>query len=103
MIHKMNDLQLGKMYLAKEYFWLLYPTKEVVVWGEGSWPSSSGAYRYAKEYSECYNCNVGVVEPNTYVVLLEHDKAYFKFLDSNGNVGWICCRDFSKYFELVKE
>ena len=103
----MNNLQIGKMYLVKEYFWLLFPTKEVVEpWRAADGDAFRAAYRAAKWYSERYNCNIDVVEPNTCFVLLEHDEKYFKLLDSNGNVGWIYYYDFSNfsnYFELVKE
>ena len=95
----MNDLQIGKMYLVKEFFWLLYTMKEMA---EAA-VAAVAAYQAAKWYSEGYNCNVCVVEENTCFVLLEQDEEYIKLLDSNGNVGWIRCSDFSKYFELVKE
>ena len=103
----MNNLQLGKMYCVKQYFWLLFPMKKLVRTKRPS-ISSSWAYRDAKWYSELNNCNVAVVEKNTCFVLLEQDKDLFdkdlfKVLDSNGNIGWICCYDFSKCFELVKE
>ena len=104
----MNDLQLGKMYLVKDWFRLLYPTKELATTAttaEGALGSQARprAYRNARWYSEEYNCNVAVVEENTCVLLLEQDKNLFKVLDSNGNIGWIYCYDFSKCFELVKE
>ena len=100
----MNKFQFGKMYLVKDWFWLLYPTKELVKRAAG--PSGSGmrcAYRDAKWYSEEYNCNVAVIEPNTCFVLLERDNYFFKLLNSNGNVGWIYSSNFSECFELVKE
>jgi hypothetical protein len=102
----MNNLQLGKMYLVKEYFWYVFPTKEL------AWPAGRGPRRsdqtmatVAKLLSERYKCNVSFVEENTYVVLLEMDETEhcYKLLDSNGNIGWIYCFDFSDYFELVKE
>ena len=98
-------MQLGKMYLVKELFWFLYPTKELAVEAD---PWRAGmAWRWAannaKLLSERYKCNVSFVEENTCVVLLEVDDDYCKLLDSNGNIGWIICRDFSKYFKLVKE
>ena len=100
-------MQLGKMYLVKEYFWLLYPTKELVgVPGQlrACAVSRATAWPVAKWVSEQYKCNVAVVEENTCFVLLEKDEAYFKLLDSNGNIGWIyCCDDFSRYFKIVKE
>jgi hypothetical protein len=106
-------MQLGKMYLVKELFWFLYPTKKVaggVMRDYRHWARASSSPRRAalnaKMLSEDYNCNVFVVEPNTCVVLLEvdEDERCYKLLDCNGNIGWIyCCDDFSKYFELVKE
>jgi len=104
-------MQLGKMHLVKEWFWFLYPTKELAARAR-RWSacprarrrgSSATAYQDAKELSESFNCNVFVVEPNTCFVLLEVDDGYFKLLDSNGNIGWIRCRAFFDYFELVKE
>jgi hypothetical protein len=108
-------MQLGKMYLVKELFWFLYPTKELATEGRakaavvgtaklvvggvaGRWSATN-----AKLLSERYKCNVFVVEENTCVVLLEVDDDYYKLLDSNGNIGWIICQDFSNYFEIVKE
>jgi hypothetical protein len=105
----MNNLQIGKMYLVKEWFWLLFPTKKVA--GEAVDPEADEAAdnslvearRDAKWISKDYNCNVVVVEENTCFVLLEQDEVYFKVLDSNGNIGWIYCSDFSCYFKIVKE
>ena len=111
-------MQLGKMYLVKELFWFLYPTKELATEGRakaavvgtaklvvggvaGRWAATN-----AKLLSERYKCNVFVVEENTCVVLLEvdEDERCYKLLDSNGYIGWIyCCDDFSKYFDPVKE
>jgi len=105
----MSDIQIGELYLVKEFFWFLFPTKELARRGSSS---TSGwrrrrrarvAWRNAKWLSQEFKCNVSVVEPNTCVVLLEEDENFFKVLDSNGNIGWIRCRDFSDFFELVKE
>ena len=101
----MSYIQIGELYLVKEYCWFLYPTKELAeamcqrhgVGGRGGWVANN-----AKLLSERYKCNISVVEPNTCVVLLEVDGDYFKLLDCNGNIGWIICRDFSIYFERVK-
>jgi hypothetical protein len=104
----MNNLQLGKMYLVKEYFWFLFPKKGMAK-PATAWPSNTPrvggevAEMNAKWLSEHYNCNVDVVEPNTCFVLLEMDERFYKLLDCNGNIGWTYCFDFSGYFELVKE
>ena len=99
-------MQIGKMYLVKEYFWLLYPTKELVG-VPGQLRACAGAVtalKHSKWLSEHNKCNVFVVEENTCVVLLEvdEDERCYKLLDCNGNIGWISGSDFSRYFELVK-
>ena len=106
----MNNLQLGKMYLVKEFFWFVFPTKKVAGVAMREWPGADGAVSLlratynAKRLSEYYWCDVFVVEPNTCVVLLEVDEPCYKLLDSNGNIGWTyCCDDFSRYFKIVKE
>ena len=101
-----RNLQFGKMYLVKEYFWCVFPTKELLGRAMVGWPRATRgtALSWTKWYSEQFKCNVGVVEENTCFVLLEQDKDFcFKVLDSNGNIGWIWCTEFSGYFELVKE
>ena len=107
----MSYIQIGELYLVKEYCWFLYPTKELASttgprWSNvRRWPSDeerTAAYQDAKWLSQAFKCNVGVVEPKTNFVLLEQDKDHFKVLDSNGTVGWIRSDDFSKYFKLVK-
>ena len=108
MVDEMNNLQLGKMYLVKEYFWYVFPTKELAgSLGGRSRRSDRTMATVAKLLSERYKCKVSFVEPNTYIVLLEADEAEYcyKLLDSNGNIGWIgwiSCSDFSRHFELVK-
>ena len=95
------NLQIGKMYLVKDLFWFLYPTKDLA---DGAVAGKrTTAYEDAEWYSEYYSCNVVVGEENTCFVLLEQDNIYFKLLNSNGNIGWIRCYGFSKHFELVKE
>jgi len=100
-------MQLGKMYLVKEYYWFMFPTKELaeaIAAGRRAMAALDAAWCRTRVASEDYNCNnVSFVEENTYVVLLEQDNDYIKILDSNGNIGWIVCWDFSDFFELVKE
>jgi hypothetical protein len=104
-------LQIGKMYLVKEYFWFLFPTKELAVGaidrfeGRASQGWAATGAVVAKVLSERYKCNIFVVEPKTCVVLLEMDETEhcYKLLDCNGNIGWTRCWSFASYFELVKE
>lgn len=82
----MTDIKIGKLYLVKEYFWFLLPTKEMAM--EVGVLSSLTATR-AKWLSKHFKCKVSVIEPNTCVVLLEADEGYYKLLGCNGNIGWI--------------
>lgn len=101
---------IGELYLVKENFWFLYPTKELAersVWAPGSRVAAAEAggasvVATTKYLSVRYNVDVSFFEPNTYIVVLEVDEDCYKLLDSNGNIGWIYCFSFSKFFELVK-
>lgn len=98
------NLQLGKMYLVKQYFWLLYPTKEQSM--QTSFPPRPTKVQAASDSTRLSShdkCSIGIVELNTCFVLLEQDEKVFKILDCNGNIGWIRCSDFSSRFKLFEE
>ena len=112
----MNEIQLGKMYLVKEWFWFLYPTKEMVVeaytCGVPNVPHSSHisvyAHGKAKTIGTTKSCNVYVAEPKTCIVLLDQQKTelgkVYQILNSNGNIGWIRCHGaFTDYFEIINQ
>ena len=90
-------MNVGKLYQAKNYYWMLYPSKDVAAhaanaaWSDGRCPSTrcfvvEAASAY---YSKYFNCNVSYISPNSIFCLLEKDGEFIRILSANGEVGWI--------------
>ena len=77
-------MNIGSLYQVKKYFWLLFPTKEIIS-SSGAGDSAAAA---AAWYSRKYNCNVTYFSHDTFVVFLEEDGNLKKFLTSEGLIGW---------------
>ena len=77
------------LYRIKEYFWLLYPTKETVLVAAATrsvsaWMASTvGAY-----WSEQLKCQVGFISENKIIQVIEIDEEYVRILGTEGT-GWI--------------
>ena len=87
-------MNTGSLYQVSWGFWLLFPTKEIistVVEDARNTVSvhALGAADYAAWYSRKYNCNVTYFSHDTFVVFLEEDGKFKKFLTSEGLIGWI--------------
>ena len=86
-------MNIGKLYQVKEYFWLLYPSKDIaaLVAADDTSDASDAvaAALDAAYYSNKYNCNVSYIEPNSIFVFLEQDGYYCKILSTNGELGWL--------------
>ena len=105
-------MNIGSLYQVKKYFWLLFPTKEIIsTVGAGMSVVVSvhalGAADYAAWYSRKYNCNVSWFPPDSFVVCLEEDGKLKKFLTSEGLIGWTRFGEHKSYnesfdFEEVK-
>lgn len=102
-------MNIGSLYQVKKYFWLLFPTKEIVISTvvEDARDVVSvhalGAADYAAWYSRKYNCNVSWFPPESFVVCLEEDGNFKKFLTSEGLIGWIWVgEENNECFEEVK-
>ena len=101
-------MNIGSLYQVKKYFWLLFPTKEIistVVEDARDVVSvhALGAADYAAWYSRKYNCNVSWFPPESPVVCLEEDENYKKVLTSEGLIGWTWVgEENNEYFEEVK-
>ena len=85
-------MNIGSLYQVKKYFWLLFPTKEIMITAS-PWPLfSSGTAASADDdaawYSRKYNCNVTWFSPESFVFCLEEDGTLKKFLTSEGLIGW---------------
>ena len=109
-------MNIGSLYQVKKYFWVLFPTKETIsssVTDDDGYadPAARGpdavtaaaAGTFAAWYSRKYNCNVTYFSHDTFVVFLEEDGKFKKFLTSEGLIGWTWLgeRD-NEYFEEVK-
>lgn len=87
-------MNIGSLYQVKKWFWLLFPTKEIVISTvvEDARDVVSvhalGAADYAAWYSRACNLNVTWFSPDSFVVCLEEDGDYKKFLTSEGLIGW---------------
>lgn len=99
-------MNIGSLYQVKKYFWLLFPTKEIVI-STGVEDARDvmsvhalGAADYAAWYSRIYNCNVSWFPPESFVVCLEEDGKLKKFLTSEGLIGWTCF--FENYNHRLK-
>jgi hypothetical protein len=90
-------MNVGKLYQAKNYYWMLYPSKDVAAHAantalsDGRIPSAhaSPVERAAAYYSKRFKCNASYISPNSVFVLLEQDGEFIKILSANGEVGWI--------------
>jgi hypothetical protein len=95
-------MKIGKLYQIKKYFWMLYPSKEIVAArGPGAACASEATpcpppASVADFWSKQFNCNVTFVSPNDIFCLLEQDGEYIKVLSTNGELGWIILADWYK-------
>ena len=103
-------MNIGSLYQVKKYFWLLFPTKEIISSSvtaaavtTTTAAAAAAAGTFAAWYSRKYNCNVTYFSHDTFVVFLEEDGKFKKFLTSEGLIGWTWLgeRD-NECFEEVK-
>jgi hypothetical protein len=101
-------MNIGKLYQAKNYYWLLSPSKEIAVAsvfrdGEAYAAVALAGHHAAAaaSYSKRFNCNVSYISPKSIFVFLEQDEKVIKILTTNGEVGWIYFTDF--YKDDIKE
>jgi uncharacterized UPF0160 family protein len=112
-------MNIGSLYQVKKYFWLLFPTKEIISNSEavgvgagavgeakvlrGVDATEREAGNVAAWYSRKYNCNVTYFSHDTFVVCLEEDGKFKKVLTSEGLIGWTWFGErYNECFEEVK-
>ena len=76
-------MNIGSLHQVKKYFWLLFPIKEMAT----DFPSLLAAPA-AAWYAARMSCNVTYFSPDSFVVCLEEDGNFKKFLTSEGLIGW---------------
>ena len=98
-------MNIGSLYLVKEWSWLLFPTKEMaVVVAQFSRSSLClGAAAAAANWSRRYKCEVVCFSPDSIVVFLEEDRKLKKVLTSDGKIGWtLFDKNYNDCFEEMK-
>jgi hypothetical protein len=95
-------MKIGKLYQVKEFFWILYPSKDIAVAatdateGDAAEGDATSADAAAAYWSNRFKCNVSYIEPNSIFCLLEKDGECTKVLSTNGEIGWIILADWCK-------
>ena len=95
----MIEPEIGKIYQTKGYYWMFYPSKEVIDIVLSSVKISVEGIFVAKDFATAEslssfwkvrsNLNVSYLVPNSFFCLLEQKENAFKVLSTNGNLGWI--------------
>lgn len=102
---------IGELYLVKSYFWLMFPSLEIVTDNKELLAnislSYSGATKYANHYSNRLNCKINVVSQNDVFILLKiqeyKNSTIIKVLSTKGELGWLIISHGSYCFELLKD
>ena len=99
-------MEVGKLYSVSQYFWLLYPSKDIAAdVAERERPNDAveagrtgrgavevlkvAVVRAATYWSRRFSCNVSYISPSSIFMLLEENGEYCKVLTTEGMVGWI--------------
>ena len=102
MMNTVRDMKIGSLYQIKNYYWMLYPSKDTAsaAVAVATVPPAAAAVAPAGAvyWSKRLECNVSYMSPNSLFMLLEHTGKFCKILSTEGMVGWIylalwCKRD----------
>jgi len=118
-------MEVGKLYSVSQYFWFLYPSRDIVAAAAehpaavldaaaatrvgislvvvAAYASAPAAAASAAYWSKRLDCNVSYISPKSMIMLLEQDKEYCKVLTTSGELGWIIiAKRYNDCFEEVK-
>ena len=99
-------MNIGSLYKVKEYFWLLFPSKEISTSLDALGPIAATARLATSNvahWSKRFKCNVSYFSPDSYIVFLEEDRELKRVLTSDGKIGWTCFfENYNHCFEEVK-
>ena len=94
-------MKIGSLYKVKQYFWLLFPTKDAAAELAAAY-AADAAVGYADYWSIQFNCEVTCFSPDSIVVFLENDGKLKKVLTSDGRIGWTWfIESYNECFEEV--
>ena len=94
-------MNVGKLYEVKKCFWLCFPTRESLtkrLSRHGAWPPTAYNTVDSVEHGAAYwsfelDCGVSYVAPESFIICLEEDKDFRKFLTADGHIGWTWFED----------
>ena len=91
-------MNVGKLYQAKEFYWMLFPSKDIasVAPHIAAAVEQHHAAWLTAYYSKEYNCNVSYISPKSIFCFLEQNEKFIKILSTNGELGWIHLSDWWK-------
>ena len=100
-------MKIGGLYQTKNYYWMLYPSKDTAALVATAPPAGSaaaaaatgrlsGAAAIAAYWSKRLNNNVSYIAQNSMFMLLEQDGMLSKVLSTEGMVGWIIIAEWCK-------
>jgi hypothetical protein len=81
-------MKIGSLYQTKNYYWMLYPSKDTAI-GTGAEVAATAAAAAAAYWSRELGCSVSYISPNSLFMLLEQTERFCKVLSTEGMVGWI--------------
>ena len=102
-------MNIGKLYQLKQYYWLLYPSKETAAEAvaDAAWTlyvaevateslssapddaDDDDAAYWSDYWSNQLNCDVSFISPKTILFPIEIDGKFLKILSTNGEIGWM--------------
>jgi hypothetical protein len=89
-------MNIGKLYQAKEYFWFLYPSKDIAAATVAFGPATTHRPGANAFWSKQFNCKVSYIFPKSIFCFLEQNEKFIKILSTNGELGWINLSDWWK-------
>ena len=106
-------MNIGKLYQIKQYFWMLYPSRDIAVDIQrpthGSDPDAEGVRsvtQAAAYWSQHFDCNTSYLSPETIFFPVEVNGNYVKVISTEG-IGWMVYPDNESWtkgcIEEVKE
>ena len=107
-------MNIGSLYAVKQWFWLLFPTKETAAAVNPASPTTPGFFEAVAAFpstaaavtvdfwSKHFNCEVTYFSSDSFIVFLEEDGKYKKVLTSEGRIGWTWFSEtYNECFEEV--
>jgi hypothetical protein len=94
-------MKVGSLYEIKQYFWLLYPSRNVAADDPYMTPLSDAslAVQEAAWVSDKLKSNVSYIPEGSLFVLLEQKGEYCKVLSAEGAIGWMVFEEDQRWFK----